>query len=220
MPHNLYLHSSIVQTRAYPRTSDGKALAVRIGLADTVFSLCFAFFINAAILVLAASAFYYSNPPQREITDIVDAFRELAPTLGTKAASILFGVALLAAGQNATITGTLSGQIVMEGFLQMKLKPWVRRLITRGIAIIPAAVVAGVMGSKGVGQLLVMSQVVLSLTLPFTVFPLVHFTSSPTKMGAFVNNWPARIIAWLVFLAIASLNINLVVQSGIGGDFA
>ena len=216
-----YLHSAAVQTRAYPRTPLGKFSAIRTGLIDTIYSLLFALFINAAILTLAAAAFYYAVPPMTEITDIGEAFKQLAPSLGAHAASIIFAVALLASGLNATITGTLAGQIVMEGFLDLKLKPWQRRLLTRGLAIIPAAIVAGIMGAEGVSRLLVLSQVILSLTLPFTVFPLVHFTSSASHMGAAqVNAWPVRIVAALVFLVIAGLNINLVVRSAISGDFA
>lgn len=153
-------------------------------------------------------------PPMTNITDITEAFKELAPRLGAHLASILFGVALLASGQNSTITGTLAGQIVMEGFLDLKLKPWQRQLLTRGLAIIPAAIVAGVMGVHGVTKLLVLSQVILSLTLPFTVLPLVYFTSNVAYVGkAHVNAWPVRIIGWIVFFLITALNINLVISS-------
>ncbi|KAG2481937.1 hypothetical protein HYH03_019103 [Edaphochlamys debaryana] len=174
MPHNLYLHSSVIQTRAYPRTAPGRRMAIQLGALDSTLSLILAFMVNSAILILAASAFHYGNPPRDDVADIGDAYALLATSLGAKAASILFGVALLAAGQNSTITGTLSGQIVMEG-----------------TAIIPAAIVAAVMGREGVAELLVLSQVILSLTLPFAVFPLVHFTSSsrylastPTRYGS------------------------------------
>ncbi|KAG2450724.1 hypothetical protein HYH02_004562 [Chlamydomonas schloesseri] len=219
MPHNLYLHSSVIQTRAYPRTTAGRTLAIKLGLVDSTLSLLVAFVINSAILIVAAAAFHYATPPLEDVADITDAYNLLASSLGSKAAAILFGVALLAAGQNSTITGTLSGQIVMEGFLTLKMKPWVRRVITRGAAIIPAATVAAVMGREGVSKLLVLSQVILSLTLPFAVFPLVHFTSSRKYLGQFANRWYASIIAWILFLFISGLNINLVVQSAISGSF-
>ncbi|PNW80544.1 hypothetical protein CHLRE_07g321951v5 [Chlamydomonas reinhardtii] len=280
MPHNLYLHSSVIQTRAYPRTPAGRSLAVRLGGLDSSLSLLLAFFINSAILILAAAAFHEHG--RTDVADIGDAYELLATSLGAKAASILFGVALLAAGQNSTITGTLSGQIVMEGFLAIKCRPWLRRLITRGTgdayellatslgakaasilfgvallaagqnstitgtlsgqivmegflaikcrpwlrrlitrgtAIIPAAVVAAVMGREGVGQLLVLSQVILSLTLPFAVFPLVHFTGSRKYLGKYANGWMVSATAWTLFVLISALNINLVVQSVRDGSF-
>ncbi|KAG2450474.1 hypothetical protein HYH02_004975 [Chlamydomonas schloesseri] len=217
MPHNLYLHSSVIQTRAYPRTPAGRSLAVRLGGLDSTLSLLLAFCINSAILILAAAAFHEHG--RTDVADIGDAYNLLASSLGAKAASILFGVALLAAGQNSTITGTLSGQIVMEGFLAIKCRPWLRRLITRGTAIIPAAVVAAVMGREGVGQLLVLSQVILSLTLPFAVFPLVHFTSSRKYLGKYANGWLVSVTAWALFVLITALNINLVVQSVRDGSF-
>lgn len=220
MPHNLYLHSSVIQTRAYPRTSRGRRMAIQLGAMDSTLSLLFAFVVNSAILVVAAAAFHYGSPPRTDIADIADAYELLSESLGAKAASILFGIALLASGQNSTITGTLSGQIVMEGFLSIKLRPWLRRLITRGTAIVPAAVVAAVMGREGVSKLLVLSQVILSLTLPFAVFPLVHFTSSKRFIGKHANRWYVSVLAWVLFLFITGLNINLIVQSAITGSFA
>ncbi|GFR47169.1 hypothetical protein Agub_g8862 [Astrephomene gubernaculifera] len=219
MPHNLYLHSSVIQTRAYPRTAPGRALAIRLGALDSTLSLLLAFTINSAILIVAAAAFHYGSPPRTDIADIADAYQLLASSLGAKAASVLFGVALLAAGQNSTITGTLSGQIVMEGFLSIKLRPWLRRLITRGTAIVPAVIVAAIMGRHGVAQLLVLSQVILSLTLPFAVFPLVHFTSSRRYLGRNANHWGVSVIAWMLFVVITGLNVNLLVQSFISGSF-
>ncbi|KAG2481939.1 hypothetical protein HYH03_019107 [Edaphochlamys debaryana] len=219
MPHNLYLHSSVIQTRAYPRTAPGRRMAIQLGALDSTLSLILAFMVNSAILILAASAFHYGNPPRDDVADIGDAYALLATSLGAKAASILFGVALLAAGQNSTITGTLSGQIVMEGFLSIRVRPWLRRMITRGTAIIPAAIVAAVMGREGVAELLVLSQVILSLTLPFAVFPLVHFTSSSRYLGKHANKVWVSVVAWVLFAVITLLNINLVVQSIYTGSF-
>ncbi|CAI5505032.1 unnamed protein product [Closterium sp. Naga37s-1] len=195
MPHNLYLHSSIIQTRNYSRTAEGKRMAVRYGTWDSCLSLFVAFFVNAAILILAAAAFYYNPSGQQTVADISDAYHLLAPAIGDTAARILFGVALLASGQNSTITGTLAGQIVMEGFVDVKLPPWLRRMVTRCIAIVPAVIVAAISGMEGAGKLLVLSQVILSLQLPFAIAPLVHFTSSPARMGKFVNGSPQGTIA-------------------------
>ncbi|BBN08585.1 manganese transport protein [Marchantia polymorpha subsp. ruderalis] len=220
MPHSLFLHSSIIQTRAYPRTKDGKKMAIKYGRWDSSISLMLAFFVNSSILILAAAAFHYGPNPNRDVANITDAYELLAPALGGQAAKILFGVGLLASGQNSTIIGTLAGQIVMEGFLKIRLKPWIRRSITRGIAIVPAAVVAAVGGNAGAGRLLVMSQVLLSLTLSFAVIPLVHFTSSTAKMGpSFVNGWPVKIFAVLVAIIIAGLNIFLLFQSIKNNEF-
>ncbi|KAK9815840.1 hypothetical protein WJX72_010582 [[Myrmecia] bisecta] len=219
MPHNLYLHSSIIQTRAYPRTPAGKRMAVRYGCLDSVLSLGLAFFVNASILILAAAAFFYNPAFKREVAFISEAYYLLSSAVGIQAAKILFGVALLASGQNSTITGTLSGQIVMEGFLQWRIKPWIRRLITRFTAIIPAAIVAGVMGDKGAGRLLVLSQVILSLTLSFAVIPLVHFTSSRKKMHNYVNGWVATTAGCLLATIIAGLNAYLIVQTIRTGEF-
>jgi manganese transport protein len=204
MPHNLYLHSSIVQTRAFARDDEGRAMAVRFGTLDSTLALFGAFFINAAILLLSAAAFH--GGPHSGVADIGDAYKLLAPALGAPLASTVFAIALLASGQSSTMTGTLAGQIVMEGFIDLRLRPWVRRLITRLLAVVPAAIVAAVAGARGVGELLILSQVVLSLQLSFAVFPLVQFTGEKLKMGRFVNPpWLAG-IAWAVALVIAGLN--------------
>jgi NRAMP (natural resistance-associated macrophage protein)-like metal ion transporter len=213
MPHSLFLHSSIIQTRAYPRTKEGRKMALRYGGLDSAISLMLAFFVNAAILILAAAAFYYGPNRNTGVESITQAYQLLAPALGNHAAKILFGVALLASGQNSTIIGTLAGQVVMEGFLQIRIKPWLRRLLTRSIAIIPAAIVAAVGGNAAAGKLLVLSQVILSFTLIFAVVPLVHFTSSRAKMGSFVNLWLTRIAATITAILIAGLNAYLIVQS-------
>lgn len=211
MPHNLYLHSSIVQTRAFARDQAGRKMAVRFATIDSTVSLLFAFFINAAILILSAAAFYGSN--HGEVAELGDAYKLLSPVLGDPFASVLFAVALLASGQNATITGTMAGQIVMEGFLDLRLRPWVRRMITRLIAIVPAAVVASMYGETGVGQLLILSQVILSLQLGFAVVPLVQFTSEKAKMGEFRNGPVLRALGWFVAAVIVVLNLYLLVQT-------
>ncbi|KAI8462637.1 MAG: natural resistance associated macrophage protein [Monoraphidium minutum] len=217
MPHNLYLHSAVIQTRAYERTPCGRRRAILYGTLDSTLALCFAFLVNAAILILAAAAFYYSDHPHREEVDITDAYNLLAPSLGAKAASIVFAVALLASGQNSTITGTLAGQVVLEGFLQLEMRPWLRRLLTRGAAIVPAAAVAAALGDAAVGRLLIISQVVLSLQLSFAVFPLVHFTTSARFVGRHAAGRVAGAAAWALAVAIAGLNIYLLVQFGING---
>ncbi|MFN8282720.1 MAG: Nramp family divalent metal transporter [Chitinophagales bacterium] len=204
MPHNLYLHSSIVQTRKFERTDDGKKEAIKFATIDSTVSLLLAFFINAAILILAASAFHFNG--RTDVADINDAHKLLEPILGVKLASTFFAVALLAAGQNSTLTGTLAGQIVMEGFLEIKLKPWLRRLITRLIAIVPALIVASIYGETGAGKLLVFSQVILSLQLSFAVIPLLQFTGSKSKMQQFVNSNLLNIIAWIIAIIIIGLN--------------
>ncbi len=209
MPHNLYLHSSIVQTRKVLPDESSRREAIRFATLDSTVALLFAFFINAAILILAAATFHEAG--HQEVADIGDAYRLLTPLLGTTFASTLFAVALLASGQNSTITGTLAGQIVMEGFLDIRLPAWLRRLITRLIAIIPAVIVTALYGEHGAGSLLILSQVVLSLQLSFAVVPLVHFTSQRKKMGPFVNS-PALVIAsWSVAVAIMGLNVWLLV---------
>jgi manganese transport protein len=210
MPHNLYLHSSIVQTRRYAETSEGRREAVRFAFLDSTIALSFAFFVNAAILVVAASTFHTSGHP--EVAEIQDAHKLLTPLLGA-GASTAFALALLASGQNSTVTGTLAGQIVMEGFLNIRLRPWLRRLITRAIAIVPAAIVAIFYGERGTAQLLILSQVILSLQLSFAVFPLVAFTSDRAKMGAFVNATWLKAAAWTTALVIAGLNAWLLAQS-------
>jgi len=214
MPHNLYLHSSIVQTRQYEETSEGKHEAVKFAFIDSTIALSFALFINAAILIVAAATFHTSG--HSEVAEIQDAYKLLTPLLGA-GASTMFALALLASGQNSTLTGTLAGQIVMEGFLNIRIRPWLRRLITRGIAIIPAAVVAVMYGDSGTAKLLVLSQVVLSMQLSFAVFPLVRFTSDKTKMGEFVNRRWLKSLAYLVAVVIAGLNIWLLLQIFRGG---
>jgi manganese transport protein len=207
MPHNLYLHSSIVQTRDYPRTETGKKTAIKFAGIDSTVSLMAAFFINAAILIVAGATFH--NSGHRDVADIMDAHKLLAPLLGTTLASTVFAIALLASGQNSTLTGTLAGQIVMEGFLHIRLKPWLRRLITRMIAIIPAFIVTLLMGEHGTANLLVLSQVVLSMQLSFAVIPLVIFTNDKQKMGSFANNKLLKIIAWTASAIILLLNLYL-----------
>jgi manganese transport protein len=204
MPHNLYLHSSIVQTRNFARTDEGRTQAIRFATIDSTVSLLLAFFINAAILILAAATFHFSG--NQQVADINDAYKLLDPLLGATAASIVFGVALLASGQNSTLTGTMAGQIVMEGFIKLKLKPWVRRLVTRLVAVIPAMFVAIFYGERGTAELLVLSQVILSLQLSFAVVPLVSFTSNRLKMGRFVNSRLVTATAWLVAGIIIALN--------------
>jgi manganese transport protein len=207
MPHNLYLHSSIVQTRNFPKDSDGKRSAIKFATIDSTISLALAFFINAAILILAAATFHTTG--NNQVADINEAYKLLDPILGVKLAGIFFAVALLASGQNSTLTGTLAGQIVMEGFLDIKLKPWLRRLITRLIAIIPALVISIIYGEKGTGELLVLSQVILSIQLSFAVVPLVIFTGDSQKMGEFANPKYIQITAWLVATIIIGLNVFL-----------
>ncbi|MBO7745530.1 Nramp family divalent metal transporter [Paenibacillus sp. MWE-103] len=214
MPHNLYLHSSIVQTRQYEQTELGKRQAIKYATWDSTIALFFALFINAAILIIAASTFHTSG--HTDVAEIGDAFHLLSPLLGTTAASILFGVALLASGQNSTLTGTLAGQIVMEGFLNIRLKPWLRRLITRMIAVVPAVIVTWLYGASGTADLLILSQVILSLQLSFAVIPLVKFTSDKAKMGSFANKLWLKILAWFVAIVIAVLNIYLLYQTFAG----
>jgi manganese transport protein len=211
MPHNLYLHSSIVQTRKYADTDDGKREAIHYATIDSSVALMSALFINAAILVMAAAVFHGTG--HEDVADISDAYQLLSPLLGTTMASVLFAVALLCSGQNATLTGTLAGQIVMEGFINLRLRPWLRRLITRLIAIIPAILVVLLYGERGTGPLLILSQVILSLQLPFAVFPLVAFTSDPKKMGAFANPGWVKALAWSVAVIIGALNVYLLYQS-------
>jgi manganese transport protein len=214
MPHNLYLHSSIVQTRKYVDTYESKREAIRFATIDSTFALMSALFINAAILVMAAATFHGTG--YEDVADISDAYKLLSPLLGTTMASTLFAVALLCSGQNATLTGTLAGQIVMEGFINLRLRPWLRRLITRLIAIVPAIIVVFLYGERGTGALLVLSQVVLSMQLPFAVFPLVMFTSDRVKMGRFVSPLWVRALSWLVAVVIAALNVWLLYQTFAG----
>lgn len=214
MPHNLYLHSSIVQTRRWEQTPKGRREAVLFSTIDSTVALSLALFVNAAILILAAAAFHTTG--QTEVAEIQDAYRLLSPTLGVAAASTLFALALLASGQNSTITATLAGQIVMEGFLRLRLAPWLRRAVTRLLAIVPVLVVTSIYGESGTAQLLVLSQVVLSLQLPFAVVPLVRFTSDRTKMGELVApRWMAA-LAWIVAAIIISLNMKLLYDFATG----
>ncbi|MFC5650134.1 Nramp family divalent metal transporter [Paenibacillus solisilvae] len=211
MPHNLYLHSSIVQTRQYDQTELGKRQAIKYATWDSTIALFFALFINAAILIIAAATFHTKG--LTDVAEIQEAYHLLAPMLGTTAASVLFGVALLAAGQNSTLTGTLAGQIVMEGFLNIRLPAWLRRLATRLIAIIPAVIVTAIYGPSGTMDLLILSQVILSLQLSFAVIPLVKFTSDKVKMGKFANPLWMKLLAWFVAIIIAGLNIILLIQT-------
>jgi len=210
MPHNLYLHSSIVQTRRYEASAEGKREAVRYAFLDSTVALSLALFINAAILIVAAATFHTAG--RTGVAEIQDAYQLLTPLLGA-GASAVFAFALLASGQNSTLTGTLAGQIVMEGFLDLRMRPWMRRLITRGIAIVPAAIVAVMYGESGTARLLVLSQVVLSLQLSFAVFPLVKFTSEKAKMGEFVNPAWLKVLSYAVAVLIAALNVWLLVQT-------
>jgi len=210
MPHNLYLHSSIVQTRAYDESPSGKRTAVRWAFLDSTIALSFALFINAAILIVAAATFHRSGHSQ--VAEIQQAYELLTPLLGVAGASAVFALALLASGQNSTVTGTLAGQIVMEGFLNIRIRPWLRRLITRLIAIVPAALTAIFFGEHGTAQLLILSQVILSVQLSFAVFPLVQFTSERAKMGDFVNPFWLKALAYTVALVIAALNVYLLAR--------
>jgi manganese transport protein len=207
MPHNLYLHSSIVQTRKFEQTPRGKREAIKFATIDSTVALMFALFINGAILVLAASAFHWSG--HQNVAEIQDAYKLLSPLLGVSFASVLFAIALLASGQNSTLTGTLAGQIVMEGFLNFRITPWVRRLLTRLIAIIPAVLVIGIFGEGKTTQLLVASQVVLSMQLGFAVWPLMRFTGEKAKMGEFANGLIVKILGWTTAIIIISLNVKL-----------
>ncbi|MDQ2919069.1 MAG: Nramp family divalent metal transporter [Verrucomicrobiota bacterium] len=207
MPHNLYLHSSIVQTRKFEQTNEGKREAIKFATIDSSGALMFALFINGAILILAAAAFHWSG--HQDVAEIQDAFRLLSPLLGVGFASALFAIALLASGQNSTLTGTLAGQIVMEGFLNFRIAPWLRRLITRGIAIVPAVLVIGLFGEGKTTELLVASQVVLSMQLGFAVWPLMRFTNEKSKMGEFVNPIWIKILGWSTTFIIIALNMKL-----------
>jgi manganese transport protein len=213
MPHNLYLHSSIVQTRRVAPDPASKREAIRFATIDSTVALLFAFFINAAILVLAAATFHQTG--HQNVADIGDAYHLLTPLLGTTAAGTLFAVALLASGQNSTITGTLAGQVVMEGFLDIRLPAWLRRLITRLIAIVPAVIVTALYGERGAGGLLILSQVILSLQLSFAVVPLVRFTGERRKMGEFANGRLLSAAAWSVAVAIVGLNGWLLFQTAL-----
>jgi manganese transport protein len=210
MPHNLYLHSSLVQTRRFERTRGGIREAIKFATIDSTVALGFAFFINAAILILAASAFHAHG--RTDVADIHQAYDLLTPILGAAGASALFATALLASGQNSTVTATLAGQIVMEGFVDFKIAPWLRRLATRLMAIVPAVIVAILYGSDGTMKLLILSQVILSLQLPFAVVPLVKFTSDRGLMGSFVNGTALKVAAWTVSAIIILLNLKLLLE--------
>ena len=211
MPHNLYLHSSIVQTRKYQATREGMREAIQFATIDSTMALTFALFINAAILIVSAATFYQTG--NQHVAEIGEAYRLLSPLLGTTLASVLFAVALLCSGQNSTLTGTLAGQIVMEGFLNIRLRPWLRRLITRLLAIVPAVICVLLYGESGTTNLIVLSQVILSLQLSFAVFPLVQFTSDKSKMKEFVNAWWLNLLAWFVAILIACFNGWLLFQT-------
>ena len=210
MPHNLYLHSAVVQTRNYARTPEGKREALRYSQIDSATALGAAFFVNASILIVSAAVFYRSG--HHEVAEIGDAYKLLTPLLGFTAASTLFALALLASGQNSTITGTLAGQVVMEGFLNLRMKPWLRRLVTRSLALIPAVIVTALYGARGTAKLLILSQVILSMQLSFAVVPLVMFTGDRGKMGEFVNPRWLQSLAWTAAGAIIALNCWLLVQ--------
>lgn len=210
MPHNLYLHSALVQTRQIGRSEAEKATACRWNFIDCVVALNGALFVNGAILVLAAAVFFRAHQP---VTEIQQAYLLLTPLLGTVVAAKLFGVALFCAGQSSTLTGTLAGQIVMEGFLNIRIQPWLRRLVTRLLAIVPAAVVIWLSGNNGTFRLLVLSQVVLNLQLPFAIIPLIHFTSNRSKMGPFANGWKLRLAGWVTAAVVVGLNLWLALQT-------
>jgi manganese transport protein len=207
MPHNLYLHSSLVQSRAIADTDEGKAEACKFNLIDSTVALNAAFFVNAAILIMAAATF---NSRGLVVTEIQQAHSLLEPILGASIAPVAFAIALVAAGQSSTLTGTIAGQVVMEGYLNIRLRPWLRRLLTRGLAIIPAVIAIIILGDRGAYDLLILSQVVLSLQLPFATIPLIHFTSDKATMGRFANRLWVKIIAWIVAAIIVALNLKLV----------
>lgn len=208
MPHNLYLHSSTVQTRSFARTDAGKKSALTFATIDIVAALCLALLLNAAILITSAAVFHASG--HQEVVELQDAYRLLGPLTGTTLASILFGVALFAAGQSSSVTATLAGQIVMEGFIRFKMAPWARRLMTRSIAIVPVLFVTITYGESGIGKLLLLTQVILSLQLPFAMFPLIRFTNSRKIMGSFANSTTVMLLAYLTMAIIVSLNAILI----------
>ncbi len=209
MPHNLYLHSAVVQSRDFKRTNEGKREAIRFSILDSTVALTLALFVNAAILLVSAATFFRHG--FTAVAEIQDAYKLLTPLLGVTSASTIFALALLASGQNSTLTGTLAGQVVMEGFLNIRLRPWLRRLITRGLAIVPAIIVTALWGERGTANLIILSQVVLSMQLSFAVFPLVMFTSDKSKMGEFVNAPWLKTLSWAAAVLIAALNVWLLV---------
>ncbi|ACL61362.1 Nramp family divalent metal transporter [Methylobacterium nodulans] len=214
MPHNLYLHSAIVQTRAYPRTEAGRRAALRFAVTDSTIALMLALFVNAAILIMAASVFHAAG--RTDVEEIEQAHELLSPLLGVGLASTLFAVALLASGLNSTVTATLAGQIVMEGFLRLRLAPWLRRLLTRAVAVVPVVAVTALYGDQGTAKLLVLSQVVLSMQLPFAVIPLVRFVSDPAKMGALVIPGWLKGLSWAIAALIVALNLKLLADTVLG----
>jgi len=214
MPHNLYLHSSIVQTRAYKRTEEGRRDAIKWATIDSTVALMLALFVNAAILIVAAAAFHTSG--HSDVAEIGQAYELLSPLLGLGIASTLFAIALLASGLNSTVTATLAGQIVMEGFLRLRIPHWARRLLTRGLAIIPVVFVTAIYGEKGTANLLVLSQVVLSMQLPFAVIPLVQFVTNREKMGSFVISRSVAVLSWIVAAIILALNFKLLYDTIFG----
>jgi manganese transport protein len=214
MPHNLYLHSSIVQTRRFERSDDGRAHAIRWATIDSTIALMLALFVNAAILIVAAAVFHAHG---KQVAEIDEAYNLLSPMLGVGIASVLFAVALLASGLNSTVTATLAGQIIMEGFLRIRMPHWARRLVTRGIAIVPVIAVAALYGESGTARLLILSQVVLSMQLPFAVIPLVMFTADRKKMGRFAVSRPVAALAWIVAAAIVVLNVKLLIDTMAAG---
>ncbi|MEG6507421.1 Nramp family divalent metal transporter [Methyloligella sp. 2.7D] len=214
MPHNLYLHSSIVQTRQYEKTGEGKRAAIRWATADSTIALMLALFVNAAILILAAAVFHTQG--RTDVAEIEQAYHLLTPLLGVGIASVLFAVALLASGLNSTVTATLAGQIVMEGFLRIRLPQWLRRLVTRGVAIVPVVAVTALYGERGTAELLILSQVILSMQLPFAVIPLVQFVSDKGKMGEFAISRRWAVLAWIVAGLIVVLNAKLLYDVAVG----
>jgi manganese transport protein len=214
MPHNLYLHSAIVQTRAYDRTETGRRRAIRSATLDSTIALMLALFVNAAILIVAAAVFNAHG--ETGVQEIDQAYKLLSPLLGVGFASALFAAALLAAGFNSTVTGTLAGQIVMEGFLHIRLPPWARRLLTRAVAIVPVVAVTALWGSRGTGQLLILTQVILSMQLPFAIVPLILFVSDRRKVGSFAISRPWIVVSWIVAAMIVALNVKLLVDTALG----
>jgi len=203
-----------VQTRAFERTAAGRRRAVRSATIDSTIALMLALFVNAAILIVAAAVFHANG--ETNVQEIDQAYRLLSPLLGIGFASALFAIALLAAGFNSTITGTLAGQIVMEGFLHIRLPPWMRRLITRAIAIVPVVIITAIWGSRGTGQLLILSQVILSMQLPFAIIPLILFVSDRKKVGTFKISAPWMVISWIAAVTIVALNVNLLLAMALG----
>lgn len=213
MPHNLYLHSALVKTRAFTRDEAGRRDALKWATLDSTLALMVALFVNAGILILAAAAFHTIGQP---VTEIEEAYELITPIVGASIAATLFAVALLASGFNSTITATLAGQVVMEGFLNLRMPAWIRRLLTRGLAMVPVMIVIMLFGEQGVGRLLILSQVILSLQLPFAIIPLLLFVSNKKEMGSFVIGWRTKVVAYTVALIIVALNVKLLIDSCTG----